>query len=98
MKRAAVIPLETLRASEKVIFMAKEAVERGNPNTLTDGGAAGQIARATAAIASYNVRINLSGIEDKTFVTECNKEVEETLQRVEVLFAEMDEYVRARLL
>jgi glutamate formiminotransferase/formiminotetrahydrofolate cyclodeaminase len=32
LKKASSVPLETLRASERLIQMAKEAVEKGNPN------------------------------------------------------------------
>ena len=96
-KNAAKVPLETLRTSEKLIVLTKEAVERGNPNTLTDAGAALQLARTAAAVAAYNVRINLPGLQDEKFVTACKEEVEKALQRVETLFQEVDGYIEAKL-
>lgn len=90
MKRAATVPLETLRASERLVGIAREAVQGGNPNAITDAGAAVQLANATAVVASYNVRINLSRIKDEAFVAECEKEVDETLKRLETLFADVD--------
>lgn len=96
-KRAAEIPLETLRAAEKLILLAKEAVDRGNPNTFTDAGAAVLLARTAAAVASYNVRINLPDIRDETFTTECENEVEETLHRISTLSEEVDGYVNDKL-
>ena len=96
-KNAAKVPLETLRTSEKLIVLTKEAVERGNPNTLTDAGAALQLARTAAVVAAYNVRINLPGLQDEEFVTVCKGEVEEALQRVETLFQEVNGYIDARL-
>ncbi|MBW2341331.1 MAG: cyclodeaminase/cyclohydrolase family protein [Deltaproteobacteria bacterium] len=90
MKRAATVPLETLRASERLVGIAKKAVQGGNPNAITDAGAAVQLANATAVVASYNVRINLSRIKDETFVAASEKEVDETLKRLETLFADVD--------
>jgi len=90
MKRAATVPLETLRASERLVGIAREAVQGGNPNAITDAGAAVQLANATAVVASYNVRINLSRIKDEAFVAACEKEVDETLKRLETLFADVD--------
>jgi formiminotetrahydrofolate cyclodeaminase len=96
-KRAAEIPLETLRAADKLIRVAKEAVKQGNPNTFTDAGAAVQLARTAAAVAAYNVRVNLPDVRDEMFVAECQKEVEETLQRINRLFEEVDGYVNDQL-
>ena len=90
MKWAATIPLETLRASERLVGIAREAVRGGNPNAITDAGAAVQLANATAVVASYNVRINLSRIKDEAFVAASEKEVDETLKRLETLFADVD--------
>ena len=90
MKWAATVPLETLRASERLVGIAREAVRGGNPNAITDAGAAVQLANATAVVASYNVRINLSRIKDEAFVAASEKEVDETLKRLETLFADVD--------
>jgi formiminotetrahydrofolate cyclodeaminase len=97
MRKASIVPLETLRASERLIQMAKDAVEQGNPNTLTDAAAAVHLAHGTATVAAYNVRINLSSITDDAFVEGCRREVEEILVRIEALLAEADRYVNARL-
>ncbi len=97
MRKASSVPLETLRASERLIQMTKEAVEKGNPNTLTDAAAAVHLAHVAAAVAAYNVRINLSGIIDDAFVQGCKREVEEILERIEILLTEADRYVNARL-
>jgi formiminotetrahydrofolate cyclodeaminase len=97
LKKASSVPLETLRASERLIQMAKEAVEKGNPNTLTDAAAAVHFAHVAGIIAAYNVRINLSSLKDDVFVGGCKREVEEILERIEALSAEADRYVNARL-
>jgi len=97
MKKASSVPLETLRLSEKLIQMAKEALEHGNPNTVTDAGAAVHLAHTAAGIAAYNVRINLSALKDDEFVKSCKGEVEEILGRMDALLAEADGYVNAHL-
>lgn len=97
MKRSARVPLETLRASGKLIQIAQQAVQRGNPMGITDAGGAVHLARTAGAIAAYNVRINFSRIRDEKFVSEHNKEVNGTLKQMEALFAEVDGYVKNRL-
>lgn len=97
MRKAAAVPMETLRLSERLIRMAKDAVERGNPGTITDAGAAVHLAHAAAAVAAYNVRINLSALKDDAFVEGCKREVEEILGRVKPLWAEANGSVDAYL-
>ena len=97
MKKAASVPLETLRLSERLIGIAQEAVEHGNPVTLTDAGAAVHLAHSAARVAAYNVRINLSTLNDNSFVEGCKREVEEILGRMEPLLSEADRYVSAQL-
>jgi formiminotetrahydrofolate cyclodeaminase len=97
MKKASSVPLETLRVSERLIQMAKEAVEHGNPNTVTDAAAAVHLAHTAATIAAYNVRINLPRLRDDPFVKGCKGEVEEILERIEVLLIEADRYVNGHL-
>ena len=90
MKKAAAVPLETLRASEELIRIAREAVKGGNPNAITDAAAAVQLANTTAVVASYNVQINISRIKDQAFVSKCEKEVTEILNRQEALLSDVD--------
>ena len=97
MKKASSVPLETLRGSEKLIRMAKDAVEQGNPNTVTDAAAAVHLAHLAATVAAYNVRTNLSSLKDDVFVEGCKREAEEILERIEALLAEADGYVNTQL-
>ena len=90
MKKAAAVPLETLRASEELIRVARDAVRGGNPNAITDAAAAVQLANTTAVVASYNVQINISRIKDQAFVAKCETEVTEILKRQEALLSDVD--------
>ena len=97
LKEAALVPLETLRTSVTVMEIAQQAVEHGDPITVTDAGAAVHLAHTAAVIAAYNVRINLSQIEDERFRRECSREVEERISRLKALFAEVEGYVHEKL-
>ena len=97
LKTAALVPLETLRAAEKLMRLAKPAIERGNPNAVTDAGAALHLARAAAAVAMANVRINLLSIEDENFVGKCRREINEVMERVNLLFEEADRHLELQL-
>jgi formiminotetrahydrofolate cyclodeaminase len=97
LKEASRVPLETLRLSERLIGIAREAVEQGNPETVTDAAGAVHLAHAAATVAAYNVRINLSRLKDDAFVEGCKREVGEILERVEVLRAKADRFVNAQL-
>lgn len=97
LKRAASIPLDTLRASERLANLAKAAVEKGNPSALTDADAALHLARAAAGIAAANVKVNVADIADDRFVNECMSEVEERVRRVAALVEAGNGYVNSLL-
>jgi formiminotetrahydrofolate cyclodeaminase len=97
LKKAAEVPLETLRASEEVMEIAQLAVRQGDPITITDAGAAAHLAYAAGAIAAYNVRINLSEIEEEEFRLECSQELEDRLARLKARFDEMEGYLKNQL-
>jgi len=97
LRKAAEVPLETLRASEELMEIAQQAVEQGEPITITDAGAAVQLVYAAGVIAAYNVRINLSQIEDEGFRLECSREVEERLTRLKARFDDTEGYLKDKL-
>ncbi len=75
LKRAAIIPMETLRTIVKLTDFVEEAIEKGNPNCLCDAAVAVQLIRAAAIGSTYNVRVNLSNIADKTFSSRMQSEM-----------------------
>ena len=74
-KQAALVPLEVARDALAVIDLAGRAIRKGNKNAASDGAVAAMNARTAALAALYNVRINLSSIEDEAFVEELAQEV-----------------------
>ena len=63
---AAEVPLETARACVRVLEVAAAVAARGNTNAVSDAGVAALLAEAACRGAVYNVRINVSALEDKS--------------------------------
>jgi len=62
--KAADVPLETARAAVEVAQVAALVAEKGNTNAITDAGMAALLAEAACKGADYNVRVNVSALED----------------------------------
>jgi glutamate formiminotransferase/formiminotetrahydrofolate cyclodeaminase len=69
-KGATLVPLSVLRRSLEAAKLARTVVERGNRNSVSDGGVAALAARTAAEGAFLNVMINLAGITDGGFRAE----------------------------
>jgi glutamate formiminotransferase/formiminotetrahydrofolate cyclodeaminase len=63
------IPLQVMETSLKSMEIIKEMAVSGNPNSVTDAGVGALCARSAVIGAFLNVKINASGLKDKTFVT-----------------------------
>ena len=63
---AARVPLETARACARVAELAAIVAERGNTNAASDAGVAALLADAACRGASYNVRINVASLDDRS--------------------------------
>jgi methenyltetrahydrofolate cyclohydrolase len=75
LKRAADPPLFTAATSLKVMKLCQEALEKGNPNTISDAAVGALLADAALGGGIFNVLINLSALEDKHFVERMKKEL-----------------------
>lgn len=69
-KDAAMVPFEIGELANQIFDLADLASRKGNQNLITDGIIAAINARAAVKSAFLNVRINLSGIKDESFVAE----------------------------
>lgn len=63
---AADVPLESARACVRVCELAATVAARGNANAVSDAGVAALLAEAACKGAAYNVRINVSSLDDPT--------------------------------
>ncbi|MCA0429661.1 MAG: glutamate formimidoyltransferase [Bacteroidetes bacterium] len=85
-KYAIEVPFKVMELSYESILIAKEMVLIGNPNSITDAGVGALCARTAVIGAFMNVRINSSGLNDKSFVNEIvakGKVIEENTQQIE---------------
>jgi formiminotetrahydrofolate cyclodeaminase len=83
-RRAAEVPMRTARAAARLLAALPDLAEKGNPNAVSDVGAAALLLDACCEGALLNVGINLSGIEDAAMVAEMQREtavLQETSQR-----------------
>jgi glutamate formiminotransferase/formiminotetrahydrofolate cyclodeaminase len=88
---AADVPLETARACVRVLDLAAIAAAKGNTNAVSDGGVAALLAEAACRGAVYNVRINVSALDDKSkgarLVEECGRLLVQAAERCKAVTA-----------
>jgi glutamate formiminotransferase / formiminotetrahydrofolate cyclodeaminase len=84
---AAAVPLETARACAQVAELALAVAERGNSNAVTDAGVAALLAEAGCVGASYNVRVNVVSLADKSRGEAMTVEARELVTRTRDLAA-----------
>ena len=70
------VPLGVMRRAREASELARVVVEKGNRNSVSDGGVAALAARTAAEGAFLNVIINLPGIADENFRRETLAEAE----------------------
>jgi len=86
---AAEVPLETARACVRVLELAAAVAARGNTNAVSDAGVAALLADAACKGAVYNVRINVSALDDKSkgarLTEECGRLLKLAAERVQAV-------------
>ncbi len=75
MKEAALVPLEVMKHVIDALALAGIVAEKGNANSASDAGVSALMLHASSEAAELNVRINLSAINDKNFVSWKEEEV-----------------------
>jgi glutamate formiminotransferase/formiminotetrahydrofolate cyclodeaminase len=84
---AAEVPLETARACAQVAELAATCANKGNTNAVSDAGVAALLADAACRGAVYNVRINISALDDKSLgkglIEEANQLLAQTKKYVD---------------
>jgi glutamate formiminotransferase/formiminotetrahydrofolate cyclodeaminase len=69
-KFAIEVPFKVMQLSYDSLTIIKAMAEVGNPNSVSDAGVGALCARSAVMGAFMNVRINASGYDDKSFVTD----------------------------
>lgn len=97
-KGAALVPLKVAEKSLEVLSLVKVVAEKGNVNSITDSGVGALMAKAAMDGAILNVRINITGLEDRDFVRKLSSEVEGYKARGEALVADVLRIVDNKLM
>ena len=82
-KDAANVPLEIGMISYEIFDLAYVAATKGNQNLITDGIIAAINARAAVKAAFLNVRINISGIKDESYVADLKAQMNQIESEVD---------------
>ena len=94
---AASVPLRTREASLKALPLALEMARKGNPASASDAGVAALAAVAGIRGAALNVRINASGLSDKTPAEPLLRRAEEIIEEAVALQDEVLEEVNRNI-
>lgn len=84
-KYATEVPFDTAQKCFRVLQLSEQLVLQGNPNSVSDAGVAAEVALAGVRGACMNVMINLSGINDRSFVKKMNDKVNKLTKDSELL-------------
>jgi glutamate formiminotransferase/formiminotetrahydrofolate cyclodeaminase len=74
-REATEVPLGVLACVPELLSLARQVVEGGNPNSLSDSGVAALTALAAAEGAYYNVLINLQAFDDSGPLSQYKSEI-----------------------
>ena len=96
-KVAASVPLTVMRKALEVLKMTEPVAKKGNENSITDAGVAGLMAMAAIEGAGYNVKINLTSIEDKAFVNKLTGEANEIIKEGQQIADRIKQRVESKL-
>jgi glutamate formiminotransferase/formiminotetrahydrofolate cyclodeaminase len=69
-KNAIMVPFKVMETAFSGFGLIREMVEKGNPNSISDAGVGALAIRSCIRGAFLNVKINASGLEDKSFVSD----------------------------
>ncbi|HUX06174.1 MAG TPA: glutamate formimidoyltransferase [Acidobacteriota bacterium] len=96
-KGAVMVPMEVLRKAPEALELAGRIAEIGNVNSVSDAGVAAQCILTCAIGASYNVLINLPGLEDSEYKKDAAEEAAGIRAKVELMAAKVDKTVLSKI-
>lgn len=96
-KEAASVPLTVMKKALEALDMIQTVANKGNENSITDAGVAGLMAVAAIEGAGYNVKINLTSLNDKKFVESLAKEANEIITKGREIAARIKQRVESKL-
>lgn len=72
-QRATLTPQKVCEQSLELLEYCRTLISKGNPNAVSDAGVAALLADAACAGGLLNIKINLAGVAEKSFVKKMNK-------------------------
>jgi glutamate formiminotransferase/formiminotetrahydrofolate cyclodeaminase len=94
-KEAIMIPFESLEIALEAVKLSGKISKIGNSNALSDAGVAAITANAAAKSAFLNVKINMSAIDDKTWVNDIMTKAQKLADEIDVLALKFETEVKA---
>lgn len=91
------VPLRTMKACFNVFEVVKAMASEGNPNSVTDAGVGALMARSGVLGAMLNVKINASGLKDRSIAEELIGEAESIAREAERMEKEILEIVNEKI-
>ena len=82
LRKSTEAPLAVAERCADLLELAAEAAELGNRFLISDAAVGAEMAEAARVSAELNVRLNLGGLEDETFASECRARLEAIAARV----------------
>jgi glutamate formiminotransferase / formiminotetrahydrofolate cyclodeaminase len=95
--QAAKVPLAVIKEAYKSFDLLRAMAEKGNPNSVTDAGVGVLATRACIRGAALNVRINVSGLKDKTIAASLLSEACEIDTRAKEIEEEIIALVESKI-
>ena len=91
------VPFRVMKRSLQCMDIIKAMAEIGNPNSVSDAGVGALAARSAVMGAYLNVKINASGLNDKTYVAQVIEEGAAIQQQAMVFESEILAIVNAKI-
>jgi formiminotetrahydrofolate cyclodeaminase len=88
-KSATLIPLQVMQVCQQALQHTLTVAQKGNKNSASDAGVAALMLQAGCAGAALNVRINLNGLSDASFVQQSTQQYRDMLRIAESLTREV---------
>jgi glutamate formiminotransferase/formiminotetrahydrofolate cyclodeaminase len=96
-KIAIEVPLQTMQLAFAGFEIVEAMIEKGNPNSITDAAVGALCVRTAVYGAWLNVKVNLSGFKDQTFVEATFQEANAILAAAQAKEAALLALVKQRL-
>ncbi len=97
LKDATDVPLDCARACAKAITLSQLAAEKGNPNVISDAGAAVMAAYGGLKTAALNVYINAGSLKDREFAETKLAELATIMQNAETTTEAIYQAIKTKL-